>query len=682
MHASNSSIGSLLEGSRVFVIPLFQRRYSWARTQWRALWNSVCEQYEFELTETSGQLPVNHFIGSFVLSPVPGTQNPPTRILVVDGQQRLITISVLLAALRDLRWQQADDPNVRHWLEEDFTKAYLLNSILNPTPETRSRVLPTQEDRQDYASTITDTPSRPQGKIGEAYRYFLREARGVDSSGVNYDLERMTNVILGRLSLVDIRTQPGDNVHRVFQTLNSGGVSLKQVDLLRNHFFMLLPSRAERLYQEVWRDMELRLGESTMDKFFWASLVSQDPRVSRKTVFSTMQERLARDGIEFNEDRVESILRQLNEDSKQYLKLTEPGEEARSPIRLRLTALDRWGTDTYYPLGLALLNANASNRMTDVDLADCLLYIESYLVRRMLVGVPTNNLNRIFSALTGSVPLVSIKEWLYQSLSQPARFWPGDRLVEVAVQSLPFSFSGQPHQRTLIFEQIDGFLREDSDGITIQGIEDLGGLTLRAVMPSTPSAEWPLDNDQDIEDAQSSREKIVHTMGNQILVPKMSAPRAEGLQDLTPWLRKLGFAVNSAVANTGAWAEPNIRARSAELGRAVLDIWPGPRSSSRVEEEAPRISDDVVLLLPQGGYTTVPDLAEYWSLDEKEVSLAIQKWPRESAARVALADGSFGSDTKPEVLGATEPLTRRFKASDLGRLAEEEDAQNLEQSEA
>ena len=101
MRAANSSMGELLEGSKVFVVPLFQRRYSWSRPQWRELWNSVCEQYEFEQAERlTGQAPVNHFIGSFVLTPAPGPQKPPTRILVVDGQQRLITVSVLLAALR------------------------------------------------------------------------------------------------------------------------------------------------------------------------------------------------------------------------------------------------------------------------------------------------------------------------------------------------------------------------------------------------------------------------------------------------------------------------------------------------------------------------------------------------------------------------------------------------------
>src|SRR5690606_1731693 len=128
--------------------------------------------------------------------------------------------------------------------------------------------------------------------------------------------------LLNRLSLVEISTEVGDNVHKIFQTLNSAGVKLKQVDLLRNHFFMLLPTHGDELYTEVWRDMELRLGEAQLDRFFWAELVRTDSRVSKTDVYAAMQRKL--EPLAHDESAVERELRRLNEDSHDYLAIISP----------------------------------------------------------------------------------------------------------------------------------------------------------------------------------------------------------------------------------------------------------------------------------------------------------------------------------------------------------------------
>ncbi|WP_299520508.1 DUF262 domain-containing protein [uncultured Serinicoccus sp.] len=481
-------MAELLEGTKIYAVPLFQRQYSWDKNQWRALWKNLKEQYEFQADEkNSGAPPVNHFIGSFVLDPIPDS-GPPPKILVVDGQQRLITVSVVLAALRDLRWEQAKEVSVRRWLEDDFTKLYLMNSVLTPDAANRFRVLPTQKDREDFAATVGNTPAVPTGRVGEAYRYFYGELRGTDSEGKPFDLERLTNVLLRRLTLIEVKTERGDNVHRVFQTLNSSGVRLKQVDLLRNHFFMLLPTNGEQLYLEVWRDMELRLGESAMDSYFWASLVPHDRRVSRKTVFSTMQDRLERDGTDRDESKVEAVLRELNQDSVQYLSLIDPSEEPRAAVRERLEALKSWGTDTYYPLGLRLLVASRRGWLTDDELAECFLHIESYLVRRMLVGIATNNLNRIFSALTGAMPDTNIEEWLRNGLSGQGKPWPDDGSVSSSVLTRPFMFSGQPGQRLFVVQRIEAWLEAR---VREPLVENRSPYALQRLLPAEVTELWP-----------------------------------------------------------------------------------------------------------------------------------------------------------------------------------------------
>lgn len=680
MRASNSSMAELLEGSKVFAVPLFQRQYSWERDQWRALWRNIKEQYEFEGDELqSGAAPVNHFIGSFVLSPI-STGGPPPRILVVDGQQRLITISVLLAALRDVRWEATRDPSVRRWLEDDFTKSYLVNSVLMPTPEKKFRVLPTQRDRDDFAATVENTPGTPSGRVGEAYRYFHAELRGKDSDGNAFDLERLTNVLLSRLTLIDVRTERGDNVHRVFQTLNSSGVRLKQIDLLRNHFFMLLPTRGEEIYLEVWRDMELRLGETAMDSFFWSSLVPYDRRVSRRTVFNVMQDRLDRDGLGNDEERVEALLRQLNRDSVQYLALNYPTEEPRPAIRERLLSLKAWGTDTYYPLGLALLKAERDQKITEIDLVASLLSVESFLVRRMLVGIPTNNLNRIFSTMTGSVPEANILKWLRQALATVGRPWPDDATVSASVVSRPFLFSGQPSQRVFVVRRIEEKLRASAE------LGDLSGeqlMELRRTMPPDLSKAWPATTAEEIDlatgirrtadEVRSAREKSAHTLGNVSLLLKGSPEVADEFTIRREQLLNQGFLFNEDIIRRSEWDPTTIEDRAIALARLVVAVWPGPSKSTDSFDSRASRSDRVILLLPEDGYCLVSDLAELWATSESEVAAQISEWPADARGRVRT------SEAEPGTSAANLP-TRRFTAADLARLVEVEDSDDLEQS--
>ena len=127
-----------------------------------------------------------------------------------------------------------------------------------------------------------------------------------------------------------------------------------------------------------------------------------------------------------------------------------------------MEALQQWGTDTYYPLGLQLLNANAQQRISDHDLELCLLYMSRISSGGWWWVCLPSNLNRIFSAVTGSIPQTSVKDWLYQSLSAPTRAWPDRAAVIAAAESRPFMFSGQPHQRTLVLKRISEFLENRS----------------------------------------------------------------------------------------------------------------------------------------------------------------------------------------------------------------------------
>jgi hypothetical protein len=645
--ATNSTLRHLIEGTKVFAVPLYQRRYSWDRPNWIELWKSILEQYEYAKQESPGDTPLTHFIGSVVLAPAPGAASAPTRYVLVDGQQRLTTTMVALAALRDLLAEQAkalegaDEStgataagmSVSQALILKYNTLYLRNAF-EVDPLKVLRLLPTQQDRADYEATVGATPAAPSGRIGEAYDFFrsTKAMRGTDLDGVALDLNQVSEVLLSRLTLVEISTEPGDNVHRIFQTLNSAGVKLKQIDLLRNHFFMLLPTRGEKLYAELWRDMELRLGESILDRFFWAQLVRTDPRVSRTDVYAAMQRRL--EPIATDEAAVESELRSLNQDSHSYLALVQPVRSTPDLVEQRLSALREWGADTARPLMLELIIRMADGRLSASAVAESLLAIESFLVRRMLVGIPTNNLNRTFSSLTptlarGDFSPADLKE----ALAAGQKYWPSDRQVATSIGTRPFYFSGQPHQRRFILEKIaDTYAGKER-------VELDQSLSIEHLMPRTLSASWLNYLSDDPGAAQRDHEQYLHTLGNLTLSGYNSELSNNDWSRKRQELARSSLAINRQIAaEYEVWNVSSIQDRAVELSNLVVRLWPGPAVGDvDTNDLATGSVEDALLLMPDSGFTTVRDLSEMSGLSESELVVLVRSLPEDLSARVLRA---------------------------------------------
>jgi hypothetical protein len=246
-----------------------------------------------------------------------------------------------LCALRDLA--SADNPDAI----EEYDETYLINKFREG--DAWYRLMPTEEDRAAFFACVRrEVTGSETDAITKAYRFFRQRIERSGERHDRLDLTVLRRVIVERLAIVEIATQEGDNPHRIFQSLNGTGVRLAEADLLRNYLFMLLPSRAERVYGEVWRPMEQLIGVDNLKGLARLDLQRRGTQVKHEDVYRDHQARLA--PLERNQDAIEAQVRDFALRARHYKRLIDPQTEPDAEIRAGLERLGRMGPQTSRPL--------------------------------------------------------------------------------------------------------------------------------------------------------------------------------------------------------------------------------------------------------------------------------------------------------------------------------------------
>ena len=295
------------------------------------------------------------------------------------------------------------DPRSRAASEGDadrIHRQYLVNEFRQG--DDHLRLLPTQADRDAYRAIILRTPgTTATGAVAEAYRFFRTVLTSVDDPDDDQDIARIEQTIRAGLSIVEITAERSDNVYRIFESLNNTGLQLSQADLLRNYLFMRLPSRGEDVYRDVWLPMQNRLRRriwSCSSGSTWSSAETTGSSRPRSTVPS----RTVLSSLPKTEEAIEAEVAELARRSRHLERILHPAAEPDRRLRSALLRLKAWGAATAYPLVMHLLDLLERGVADAGDVAEALVYVESFLVRRMLCQVPTNNLNRVFNAAPAS----------------------------------------------------------------------------------------------------------------------------------------------------------------------------------------------------------------------------------------------------------------------------------------
>lgn len=634
MQVGESTLKELIEGEKQFQVPLYQRQYAWESPQLSQLWEDVLEQYDLLTPDENGGIDSRaptHFLGSLVLAPSPQMQaHGVTPFLVIDGQQRLTTLLIALCALRD-----HIAPNDSGAVER-FNERYLINKYGEGT--SFYRLLPTQDDRQAFFACVDGTdPVKRRGGIGAAYSFFRARLTQVGPDNEPLNPERVEAVLRQRLQFVAITADANDNVHRIFESLNDRGVRLTQADLLRNYVFMLLPTRAEVVYRQLWQPMQAKLSPTQLETLVFVDLVVRGrTTIKRPDIYRAQQDRLR--PLEGDEAAVEAEVRELTRRAELFRRIVQPKEEHDHEIRSALARLDRWGATTTYPLLLHLYILWEDEKCSRDEVLEALSYVESFLVRRMLAGVPTNNLNRVFSALVAQLSdELPIAEAVRHALSGPRKYWPSDRRLRNAIMSQPFYFQGRQNQKMLVFQRLEESY-EHAEPVDWSA----SSLSIEHVMPQTLSDEWKEAIAARGDDPDSMHSELVHTLGNLTVTAyngQLSNRPFERKQEI---LQGSHLELNRAIVPSTSWSRAEILARADELAERAIGIWPAPLAGVDEPEEGRDWSKlhAALAALPLGTWTTYGDLAEMISSHQVPVGQHLANTPGLlNAHRVLTSEG-------------------------------------------
>jgi alkylated DNA nucleotide flippase Atl1 len=623
--AAETSLQGLLEGAKQYQVPLYQRTYSWSKPQLSRLWDDI-----LALAEDRADHPnATHFIGSLVLAQSPS--NGPSGVsqfLVVDGQQRLTTVSILLCAIRDHR---AQHESVEH--RERLNQQYLINPY-RPEQQ-RLKLVPTQADRGAYQACLDATPQAGGADpVGTAYRFFAAQLVVADDPDDPLDIQRIEDAVISGLALVSVTAQQGDNVHRIFESLNNTGLKLTQADLLRNYLFMRLPTRAEAVYQSLWLALQQTLSPAELELLFWLDLVHLDPRAKQSDIYAGQQARL--DWLH-TEEEIEAEVRRFGRLGALLHVILHPEQEKNPGVRLRLERSNAWQTTTVYSLLLHLLDRREQGTATSEQIAQAMLYVESFLVRRLVIGRATANINRILlSIVTEMDEKLAVDEAVRQFLSAGRKYYATNEAVRDAVGSIPYYLNGRPHQRNLVLRWL-----EESYGSKEPVAADT--LTIEHLLPQSPTAEWRQSLAVDLgpeENVDEVHESLVHTLGNLTLTGYNSELSNSPFAVKRAGLARSGIRLNQEIAAQQRWGRPQIQTRAQALADRVISIWPGPTTQPGTRSE---VSWDVMAKalaeLPAGSWTTYGDLAALIGTAPQPLGVRLATYPAPNAHRVLQVEG-------------------------------------------
>lgn len=572
MIAEQAKLAALLEGAKQFEVPLYQRPYSWGGPEREQFWRDILR---------TGREPGSsmHFTGSVVFMERHGSMSGNLkRARLIDGQQRLTTLTLLMLAVAERLDQEGElevplegTTDTQQIGAGDVRTDYLFNRRL--TGDSRFKLLPTHADRATLKALVEKQPlpDRPSKAVMEGAAFFREKL-----ADPALDLREVLRGV-HKLQVVTVALEEGhDDPQLIFESLNSTGKDLTQADLIRNNVLMgLRPEEQDELSREYWVPMEALFAETeegTFDRFMrdFLTLRTRTLPNEREVYAAFKAYRQARPTGE----PVKALVMDVAHLARLYLRIIDPAQVPQADVQLAMRDLTALRVRVISPFLLELLEDHEQGLLSSKDLLGALRLTESFLLRRAVVGERTSPLNRFFAGVGRDLKkdeyLRSLERALVRFQDRDQDGFPSDEVFARALQSVAL-YKLNVCKPLLVRLERSHNPKEKFES---------AGLTIEHVLPQNEdlSDAWRDMLGANWEDIQG---RLVHTLGNLTLTGYNSELGDRPFEEKKSLPEPKGYAhsrllMTRHIAATLAWTEDRIESRAAALTEQALKLWPFP----------------------------------------------------------------------------------------------------------
>ncbi len=542
------------------VIPIYQRLYSWEKEQCKQLWDDIIKIGGNDKMD-------GHFIGS-ILYVLDGITHSNNVLLIIDGQQRLTTITLLLTALRN----HLSDEVKRKEIEDH----YLINS--DKDGDKKFRLILSESDKDTLLSLIDKDrrkPSEPSSKIVENFKLF--------EEWISQDTNKLETIFKGleKLMIVEIALKKGkDDPQLIFESMNSKGMELAQTDLIRNYIVMETETeKQEGFYNKYWRAMEeeFKQNKKLFDRFVrhYLTIKTRDiPNINK--VYAALKDYRQKERI-----GIEDLLKDLQKYWGYFCQIVFK-KEADKDLNKALGFLVDLEMDVIYPLLLELYSDYKGGVLSKADFIPIIALIESYICRRAVCGLGTNSLNKVFPSFTKHIQKNEYFKSLeahFGYLTEKQRFPNNDEFKDLFITIDFYRFK----KNIYFFERLENF--DTKEPVNTKG------LTVEHIMPQTltedteDTEEWKRDLGENFKEIHN---KYLHTIGNLTLTGynfEYSNKSFQKKRDMEKGFKDSPLRLNQDLKDLESFGEEEIKKRANDLADLALKIWTCPKHDAETLEK-------------------------------------------------------------------------------------------------
>lgn len=566
LQAGETTLNKLLNTSRQFIVPIFQRNYSWQKSQYEQLWFDILRASKFKEKQ-------NHFIGSIVYIDMGTPAGRPQQLLLIDGQQRLTTISILLCAIKD--YVQKFNLETKLINLAKIKNQFLYNS--DEIYEDRYKLLLNVQDKETYIKLIDNTiftVNKPATNIIKCYEFFYERIEDFIKQHGQID-EIYAGIF--KLSLVSISLdKDSDNPQMIFESMNSTGKDLSQTDLLRNYLLMdLTPEKQTRLYKTYWKPMEELFGEdiykNDVNKFdyFIRDFLTLKSDTGYICKINNVYENFKRYYLDNNCEKF-AVLKDLFTYAKYYACI-DLLQENDDELKLYWQEFKKLDSHVVYPFLLKLYDDYSRQILIKEDFKKILQVVISYLWRRAICEIPTNSLSKTFATLYQAVDKDDyvnsiIKAFVFKSSYK--RFSSDYEVREKLQTKDIYHF----RLRKYLLEALENYYHKEPIDL------NTANYTIEHIMPQ--NIEHNLSWQQMLgENWQEVHSLYLHTLGNLTITgynAEMSNKSFGEKVNGESGFKHSHLKLNESIVQCDVWNKKAIQRRTNILTDIILKIWKYP----------------------------------------------------------------------------------------------------------